>query len=196
MTKARQSTSKTAAGFTLIETVIAAMMLFIVALIVCQSFAVSSHLFLIGEMQRTADAQANAVVSLLGERKAENLPVGGSLAVTPDPSGGRDDASITDEGCGAGDAYSCDRIIAPDPAATDAPALPAGCAHWPCVLTTANLTDDAPANTRTLLTRAWITNSRDTERNIANVTIAIFAHRPDGERDALLVLRTTNLMMR
>lgn len=196
MTAARKQVikKKNDTGFTLIEVIVASSILFIVAIIICQSFAMSSHLLLLAQTQRDAESQVGEVVNQLSIQPGRKLIVGGSIDITENKNG-RADAVISNENCGGAPTY-CDRLIVPDPAAAKAPDLPSDCTKWPCLYRTASLTQATPAGTIALFTRGWRINSRDDEREILSVTVAIFAHHPDGARASLLALRTTNITPR
>ena len=73
------------AGFTLIETMMAAVFLFIVVLIVCQLFAVESEVFLLNEMQRNAEAQVGEVTARLSTQRRENIVNGRDRVIVPYP---------------------------------------------------------------------------------------------------------------
>lgn len=74
-----------AAGFTLIETVIAAAFLFIVTLIICQLFLVESEVFLLNETQRNAEAQVAEVTTRLSSQQRENITNGRDRVIVPEP---------------------------------------------------------------------------------------------------------------
>ncbi|HVG39795.1 MAG TPA: hypothetical protein VM870_10930 [Pyrinomonadaceae bacterium] len=176
----------------MLEVLVASAMLFLVALAVCQTFATSAHLLLLAEAQRNAEAQVGEVINELSAQPADELIVGGSITVAA-ANAGRDDAALTNENCGAGPVY-CDRLIVPDPARSEEPELPPNCSRWPCLWRTVNLTEPVPPGTAALFTRGWRVNERDPQRATASVTVAVFAHNPNGERGVLLALRTTNLL--
>lgn len=99
----RTSTALTR-GFTIVESMIAALFVFGVALVVGQMFAVQSQIFLLNEKRRGADAQAEQLTNQLAARPREQIAAGGS-----------------------------DRIIVPATAEDQVTPTP-NCVNWPCVV--------------------------------------------------------------
>lgn len=91
-------------GFTIIESVMAALFLFIVTLVVCQMFTIHSQIFLLNETLRSAEAQVEQVVDRLAAQRRDTLAAGEDQVILPAP--GKDAQAM----------------------------LPADCAAWPCAI--------------------------------------------------------------
>ncbi len=130
-------------GFTIIESMMAALFFFVVALVVCQMFTIHSQLFLLNESQRSAEAQVEQIVNQLAAQQRDSFASG---------------------------ARGMDQIVAPIPGSPSNVALLSGCAAWPCTFAGWG---PVPRGLDALFARQWTINSFDVPRNLASVTVSV-----------------------
>src|SRR5215216_7472402 len=143
-------------GFTLIETLVGALIFSILGIVLVQFIAVNAALLTASAIQRDADAQAtggiNRVVSLKPADNTEAL-------------NWKDDQTVVL--LTLVDGYY-DYVVTPSRGA--AASLPTGCNGWPCAVAP----DQQPEGTDILFLRAWTVSTTDSLRNIHRVRIGVF----------------------
>lgn len=166
------------AGFTLVETLIGALIFSILGLVLVQFIAVNAALLTASARQRDADAQAtgglNSVVAAKPADDTQSLDWGdGKTVRLRTLVNGYYDYVVT-------------------PHAGEKVELPKGCNGWPCAVAPG----DRPGGTDLLFVRAWTVSTIDSLRNTHQVRIGVFpgsALKTADEKGALDPRLTTTV---
>lgn len=157
-------------GFTLVETLVGALIFSILGLVLVQFIAVNAALLTAGARQRDADAQATGGLNSI-------------VAAKP-----ADDTQSLDWGEGKTvrlrtlvNGYY-DYVVAPHTG--EKVELPKGCNGWPCAVAPG----DRPGGTDLLFVRAWTVSTVDALRNTHQVRIGVFPGSTLKETDETGVL--------
>ena len=152
----RQPATTNQRGFTLVETLVGALIFSILGIVLVQFIAVNAALLTASALQRDADAQAtggiNRVVALKPADKAISLDWAGDNTVR---------LLELVEGY-------YDYVVVPSRGS--APGLPTGCNGWPCAVSP----EAQPKGTDLLFIRAWNVETIDALRNIHQVRVGVF----------------------
>ena len=156
MKQSEQCARNSQAGFTLVETLVGALLFSILGIVLVQFIAINAALLTASAKQRDADAQAtgglNRIVALKPSDDARAFDW-------------QDDKRVRLLAPVSG---YYDFIVAPSLGAD--PPLPAGCSGWPCAVDP----DQRPQGTDILFLRAWTVSTKDSLRNIHQVRVGIF----------------------
>lgn len=153
-----RSNIHTQKGISLVETLMAALIISVSLIIAAQHFVVNATLLGLNARQRLAEAESvSAISKAISLKQADST---GSLVVNAD-------TTIT---VGSLQSGYYDYVVGPDPMSSTTPALPTGCGAWPCAIDPSS----QPTGSKVVFVRAWTVLTVDAPHAMRSITSAVF----------------------